>query len=83
MKTVTKTSIIVGLVLAFSAGPSAFAATDLPHAPIPASRDRPDFAAARALAPVNRFQPARGMDRPEPDGLGRNDDDCKFGCVDH
>jgi hypothetical protein len=83
MKTVSKTTIALSLMLAFSSGPHVFAATDPDHAPLPAPRDPTHFAGARAFAPYPRFQPAPAVGRPETDGLGRNDDDCKFGCVDH
>ena len=35
--------------------------------------------AATALMPA----PATAVRAPETDGLSRNDDDCKFGCIDH
>ena len=34
---------------------------------------------ATALMPA----PATAVRAPETDGLSRNDDDCKFGCIDH
>jgi hypothetical protein len=34
---------------------------------------------ATALMPA----PATAVRAPETDGLSRNDDDCRFGCIDH
>jgi hypothetical protein len=34
---------------------------------------------ATALMPA----PATAVRVPETDGLSRNDDDCRFGCIDH
>ena len=84
MATVLKTSIALGLVLTVLAGPCAALAakgSDLEPARRPAAGSA--FDKAKALAPALRLQPAPDARGSETDGLGRNDDDCKFGCVDH
>ena len=86
MTAVLKTSIAFGLALAFSVGPyAAFAAagSDLPQTSRPTEES--GFDKARALAPTFRLRPAPDTraTETETDGLGRNDNDCKFGCTDH
>ncbi len=84
MVTMLKTSIALGLVLTFSAGPCATFATErsaLEPAPRPTAGSALDK--AKALARDFRLQPAPDARGPETDGLGRDDNDCKYGCVDH
>jgi hypothetical protein len=84
MKTVLKTSIALGLMIVLAAGPYESIAAEAPDlAQGAASQAKTDFTRANALAPVFRFQPAPAVHAPETDGLGRNDDDCRYGCVDH
>jgi hypothetical protein len=84
MKTVLKSSIALGLMIASTAGPyQSFAAETPEFAQGATLQVKTDFAKANALAPAFRFQPAPTAPAPETDGLGRNDDDCRYGCVDH
>jgi hypothetical protein len=84
MAAVLKTSIALGLMLTFSVAPYAAFAADgsgLPQASTPTPESA--FAKAKALAPAFRLPPALDNRGVETDGLGRNDDDCKYGCTDH
>jgi len=81
-----KTSFIgsIALVLAMAAPISAYPAdTTHPASPIHRTmRHDPQFGRATALAAPRPIAQPPAFVR-ETDGLGRNDDDCVFGCIDH
>jgi hypothetical protein len=84
MAAVLKTSLALGLILTFSAGSYPAFSSDgsvLPQPSTPTPKSA--FGKAKALARIYRLAPALDTRGTETDGLGRNDDDCKFGCTDH
>lgn len=84
MTTRLKTCFALGLVLTVSTLSGAAFATEGADAK-PALR--PAIARgldkANALAPALRLQQRPAARGAETDGLGRNDDDCRYGCLDH
>ncbi len=73
----------LGLTIAFNLSAySVYAASAPDRTQPPAHHHKTDFGKANAVAPADRLQtPAEHV--PETDGLGRNDEDCNFGCIDH
>jgi hypothetical protein len=84
MRAGLKTSIPLGLMIVCSAAPcAAFAANASNVAQSAAHRDKTDLAKAKGLAPEYLHQQGSPDAAPEIDGLGRNDNDCVYGCLDH
>ncbi len=84
MTIVSKTAIAAGVVLAMASGLyPARAGSAQADGPKPAHAARADLGTASALAPDFGLQPSVGERVPQSDGLGRDDEDCKYGCIDH
>ena len=84
MTTVSRSAIALALTLVFAAQPdAAFAVGASDAGPARAHHRHADPNKARALAAPDQVQPPATERVPETDGFSRNDEDCKFGCIDH
>lgn len=84
MTTSLKTSIAIGLVLAFNTGAFSGHAASAPNpTQRPAHHHKSDFDKAQAIAPRSLLPPAPAAHVPETDGLSRDREDCAMGCVDN
>jgi hypothetical protein len=83
MNTLIKSVLALGIILALPVTGYAVGAEE----PNPAHRTmhhhKEDFAKVTALAAPRGAVVAPSAPSPETDGLSRNDEDCKFGCIDH
>jgi len=82
LTTVSRSAIALALTLVSAAQPDAAFAVGASDAG-PAHHRHADPNKARALAAPEQVQPPPTERAPETDGLGRHDEDCKFGCIDH
>ena len=84
MTIVSKATVAAGIVLAMASGlcPAQAESAQADRFK-PAHAARADFGTASALAPDFGLRPSLGERVPQSDGLGRNDEDCKYGCIDH